>query len=291
MLACITCHYNPLGYRRPVENLIEFRSKLGNVPLYIAELSFDNSFWIEDSVKISGTSANLMWQKERLLNYLIEHLPPKYDSVAWIDADVIFDNPDWYKETKQRLRHSPVLQMFKTITYGNPDGSNGEVYRSVPYEVELKGDLAKYNFRPGFAWAARREAIPNNLYDVSVIGNGDIWMFYTWMGMWHGGITKLYSVNHRRHWLDWSVETFRKVRKNVSYIDGNIKHLWHGSIANRRYYERNSLLTKYDFNPLVDIRIGNNGLYEWATPKHEMHSKIAEYFLVRREDGYAEHQQ
>src|SRR6202035_3379899 len=41
--------------------------------------------------------------------------------VAWIDADVKFNRPDWAQETMQLLQHYDVLQMFSHAQDVGPD--------------------------------------------------------------------------------------------------------------------------------------------------------------------------
>jgi hypothetical protein len=116
-LAIVTCHFNPAGYPRLAENYRIFRDALGGLPLFTAEASFDGTFISDGPVRIEATEANILWQKERLLNLVVEALPAKYDRVAWLDADVVFRRPDWYEVASKLLdecavegRRAPVVQ-------------------------------------------------------------------------------------------------------------------------------------------------------------------------------------
>lgn len=95
MLAVVTAYFNPCNYSSHRSKYGRFRRHLAPVDLFTAELSFDGNFVIEDSIRFSGTASNVMWQKERLLNLVVERLPDKYDKIAWIDADLMFCNDDW----------------------------------------------------------------------------------------------------------------------------------------------------------------------------------------------------
>ena len=101
MLGLITCVFNPTSSSRINQNYIQFRRKL-NHPVTTVELSFnDQPFFIEDAIQIRGSSHNIMWQKERLLNIALESLPNQVDKVAWLDADIIFENENWFQETEK----------------------------------------------------------------------------------------------------------------------------------------------------------------------------------------------
>ena len=66
--------------------------------LFTIELAFDDHHQIPpgDRVyRIKGSlPANLMWQKERLLNILMENIPDDYRHIAWCDGDIVFKRPD-----------------------------------------------------------------------------------------------------------------------------------------------------------------------------------------------------
>jgi hypothetical protein len=45
------------------------------------------------------------------------------------------------------------------------------------------------------------------------------------------------------------------------------------------------ILFKYDYDPAVDIRADDHGVWQWATPKTEFHSAVHRYFHQRQEDS------
>ena len=71
---------------------------------------------------------------------------------------------------------------------------------------------------------------------------------------------------------------------DISYIPGRILHLWHGARTNRLYMRWQDELSKFKFNPRLDIKIGPNGTWEWATNKPELHEWVEQYFDKRKED-------
>ena len=115
MLWAITSFFNPLGYRRRRENYQVFRRHL-NLPLVAVELAY-REFELQATdaeILVQLRGRDVMWQKERLLNVALQHLPPECTAVAWLDADVILDHPNWPAETCQILDRYPLVQLFES---------------------------------------------------------------------------------------------------------------------------------------------------------------------------------
>ena len=283
MLAVITCHFNPIEYENIVRNYWMFREDLEkrDVNLRTIELSFTGRFEIEDAVHVNGTPKHIMWQKERLLNLLIEQLPPEYDKVAWLDGDLLFNNENWFEDTEKALDEYPLVQMFEV---GTATDAKLDPVASMP-GIAAAGLTAK-SARPGFAWAARRETLEkcNGLLDTHIMGGGDNMMYYAAMGMFSTFMLTRTNVEWRRAYLKWAAKFYREIHGNVGHIPGEVIHLYHGTYADRQYVERWMILSRNNYNPETDIRINENGIWEWASDKPDLHESVAEYFEERKED-------
>ena len=111
MLHCISSYFNPTNSKKIKENYLTFRKNL-KVPITTVELAFnDQPFFISDSIKIRGDTNNIMWQKERLLNIAIDSLPNNIDKIAWIDADILFENEKWFYDTEKELDDYEARQL------------------------------------------------------------------------------------------------------------------------------------------------------------------------------------
>ena len=174
----ITTYFNPAGYLNKLEHLRLFseRVRKQGLKLLIVELAFgDAPYALEESLAdriIRLRSNSILWQKERLLNIAIEQLPGICDKVAWIDADILFENDDWVEETTQLLQEYVVVQPYdkswslspeseKHLRCGSIPESNwrtrmnyGAAYLHVQdcAEIMLTGDM-------GHGWAARRSLL------------------------------------------------------------------------------------------------------------------------------------
>ncbi len=280
-LAIISCHFNPCGFKLPVENCRRFLDEIGH-PVTLVELSFTEEFQFEDSIKIKGdiTKSN-MWQKERLINVGIFAQPPEVDAVAWIDADAIFQNPNWYEETKQLLGEHPLVQLYSHIEYLDPYGKVDRSLNSWSYNYNRGID--KYG-TPGLAWAARRDAIPEGIYDQDIVGGGDSHLIASWIHKTEW-VEKRYLALKRpaAGFAEWKRRQLPRINGDIACLPGTVKHLFHGSRSNRQYNERLDILHRYNFD-IDDIRINQDGIWEWASNKPGLHRDVANYFFDRKED-------
>lgn len=276
----ICCHFNPCGYRRPVDNFWRFYREIPvGAELAVMELSFDGRQEIPGSEVIYGSpDRNWMWQKERLLNLAIErHQPDRY---AWLDTDLLWQEP-WYDRACQMLDHCPVIQLFSRINFTD---RHGQVFDSRPSLAAHKlGGVGRIATSPGGAWAARREDLPSIPFDDNIVGGGDDFFARPLFGDWSVVNARPMPEKWRHHYLREAAALYRRFRGKVGCLEATVTHLWHGDRENRRYNERYDALR--DFDPAVDIRIGSNGLWEWATDKPEFSRAIRQYFEGRDEDG------
>lgn len=105
-LGLIATFFNPAGYRTKRVNYDRFRAPLDDagLRLVVVECGFgDATFDLpagEGVFHVRGR--DVMWQKERLLNLALARLPAGCTKVAWLDADLLFENPGWAAETAPR---------------------------------------------------------------------------------------------------------------------------------------------------------------------------------------------
>jgi hypothetical protein len=299
-LGVVTSYFNPCGFRVRAENFERFVDPIreAGIPLVVVEACFDEGPSLPakyESLKVRAR--DVMWQKERLLDLGAAWLPPACTKVAWLDADVLFEDEAWALATSERLAEAAVVQPFETavrLSRGAAAPRDGDdVFRSfaatfvhdpaalVPGKYDLHGHT-------GFAWAARRDLIAKHgLYDANIGGSGDHMMAHAFAGdpespciarmVGRGG-------KHRAHYLRWTRDVRAGMGSGLSYAPGRLLHLWHGTIENRRYAQRNRELTALGFDPREDIRVSDTGCWEWASAKPELHAWARRYFVERKED-------
>ncbi|MEI7998364.1 MAG: hypothetical protein WCH62_02525 [Candidatus Omnitrophota bacterium] len=302
----ITTFYNPQGYRNKYDLYRRFResSKRQGLCLIAVELSFGNKpFELKEDdaeivLRIRGIDENIMWQKERLLNFAFEHLPKECHKFAWIDCDIIFKNENWVKETIDLLDQYPVVQPF-SISFRLPrnvqDIQQARI-SELPYERRVSMAFSWAHLRmeqmlieqghTGFAWAARRSVFEGvGFYDKMIVGGGDTVLSCGFKGEEINKFTSILPEKVVQSQTSWIRSIFPRVEGRVYYVPGVLIHLWHGESRRRKTSERLKLLSKYDFDPNKDIIKGSNHCWQWVGGKGPFYKAVRKYFWSRNEEG------
>jgi hypothetical protein len=299
----ITSYYNPGRYRRRLENFHHFRTALRG-PLLTVELGCGDAFELTTGdvdilIQIPGDA--MLWQKERLLNVALRHLPQQVVYVAWFDCDMVLPDPSWPELAIEALQRHCLVQLFENLIDLDPTSS----HQDGPFEYTGEGMVAfvknggplrdlslprTRQYRPsarGGAWAGSRLLLERHgFYDAMILGGGDLAFVHAAYGRFDE-VADLLHLNQKQmsHYMNWARPFFNEVRGNMGHLKGDILHYWHGTIADRRYGERHKKLLQFDFDPYVDIAIDENGCFRWSTDKPELHRCVREYFDSRNEDG------
>jgi hypothetical protein len=298
----VTSYFNREKYASVAENLRRFREPLARAGqnFLAVECAFGSApFDLEPAPDLLQVRArDVLWQKERLLNVAISRLPPACRKVAWLDCDVLFENPDWAVEASRLLDDHPVVQLYDravrlprghTRHRGEGDAWDGfaAVHRRAPH-LHREGRFGRHG-HTGFAWAARREILGRHgLYDPCIAGSSDHLMAHAMYGDCDSHCVRLITgIGNRQHahFLGWFRGFSRDVAGRVAHVPGRVLHLWHGEMADRNYLERHQELLRFDFDPGEDLKVGAGGCWEWNSPKPDLHRWAADYFRRRNEDG------
>lgn len=307
--------FNPAGYKNKLENFRRFSQSVREqgLPLLVIECAFeDRQFEVPEDlcdILVHRRTSTVMWQKERLLNIALDYLPSDCDKVAWLDADVIFENSRWVEETAKRLESHCVVQPYKSAHWlrkgeqSIPPGrrirgnGEGEWMPSMGYAMSRlknwKRALNNYfsHGHVGHAWAIRREVLERHgFYDAQVLGNGDLVMAHAMYGneaFWEGRHWQRTRTTDAMlvHMEEWGRPFFHDVQASVYFTPGRLYHLWHGSKEDRLYNQRLDVLKNCEFDPYKDMVLEHNGCWGWATHRPELHAWARDYFHIRREEG------
>lgn len=304
----IATFFNPASYTNKLEHLRSFSDAVRRqgLKLLIIELAFGDSPHVVDSHLadrlIQVRSDCVLWQKERLLNLALAHLPRTCDKVAWLDCDILFENGNWVAACSKLLCEYLVVQLYDQSWRLPPGassrsdvdlGENGAA-RNRPGLVlaQLNGDPeAMISAEYGLAWAARRSLMSTHqFYDRFIVGGGDMvmcWAMYHELDRWpkQALLRALCSGAQIQDLSRWTRAFHAGVNLSVYYVDGCVLHLWHGRPENRRYLERYRILKEADFDPDVDIEIDHGGCWRWSTDKPKLHRGVRDYFWSRKEQG------
>lgn len=310
-LCVISSFFNPSGYETKPRNLEAFIQPIerGGLGWLLIECAFGSDpFVLPPGPNIvHRRAASVLWQKERLLNLLIDQLPDRYTKVAWVDADILFANPDWAVETSALLDDYELVQPYEYVvrlpegvcqspgsilfspTSGKYIGENRHWPGFAAAQVDGGADIGNAHGHPGFAWAARRELLSRRtLYDRCIAGGGDHFLVHASVGDWcsscatnaTGGVTPLLADASV-----WAEAWYGDIGGRIAFVPGVILHLWHGQYERRQYNLRGFELSSLGFDPRTDLRISDNGCWEWAADKPELQRWAVQYFDQRLEDG------
>ncbi|MGW8396076.1 hypothetical protein ACWGLP_05185 [Streptomyces lydicus] len=298
-ICILTSFFNPCGYRSRSRNFLSFLQSLqrSGADWRCVECAFgDRPFELPSSDQVLQVRSNsVLWQKERLLNLLVRTLPSRYSKVAWIDGDVFFSEFDWLARTSELLAQYAVVQPF-TEAIRLPCGQvtydlRGDVVLSFAYRFHLNPNTLAWSTytdhgHTGYAWAGRRDWIQDcGLYDACLSGTGDHLMAHAFLGDWDFICCGLRDSPLRRHFEGWADVVYPQIRSNMGYLDGAALSLWHGSQHDRNYHLATERLQDMSFDPSRDLRIGDNGCWEWGRSRSDLRRWADDYFRLRREDG------
>ena len=287
MLAIVVCHYNPGGFARPVDNFRIFERALGHAEhVYTVEAVFPGREQVTRQHAIAAGPEHVMWQKERLLSLAVSRLPAHYDQVAFIDADLLFLNRDWYEQAARELQTYPVCQLCESVCDTDAHGHIVRSGKTLGWRMRHAPTDYKIWYRTGGAWAVRREVAETCLYDRDIIGGGDAAMAFAWTGEpGRYNRHRFYHAAWSEHYLAWAARQFGLVQGRVGVVPGDAVHLWHGDPEGRNYVRRVEILRQHRFDPFADIVLDDNGLWRWTREDPTLQHAVTKYFHRRKEDG------
>jgi len=313
-LWAVTTYYNPGRYRRRRANFDVFRANLP-MPLLAIEWSASAEFELlpgDAELLVQVTGGDVLWQKERLLNLALEHLPPNCRQVAWVDCDIVFETAGIERLLLSMLGDCPIVQPYASAGHVAPVpiermGAD-DAWRSAPVWRELIGLVRSYREHgrwwdedgaleafiqrigqrptPGFAWAANRDFLTRHPpFDVWVVGGGDTAYAYAALDAPENVVQRQrLSAAHRELYLERAAALRDELGDRIGFLDGRVLHLWHGDIDNRGYYARHDILAAHEFDPARDLRLDTTGVWAWGEAADSLREGVVRYFEQRRED-------
>lgn len=284
-LAVVCCYFNPAGWQSLRANYLRFRRLIAefDLPVFAAEVAYPGQdFPTPDAyMQIRAGRQNVMWQKERMINLLAESLPPDYEAIAWVDADMIFLDPEWGTRAVGALSRAPVVQLWNRCHSYNKKGSLNEVLHCVGENAcrYLGGEPNC----PGGAWAAQRSVFP--IYDRHICGSGDATTLEGWTNLVNPKCLGKMNAAMQEDFRRWAEPAYAKVLGRIAVLPGDVVHMYHGKRANRQYVERWRPLIDGGFDPSQHICKDSNGLYAWTQEApRQIVEWVANYFRQRQED-------
>ena len=290
---------NPCLFARRYILIREFIKRIEmeetDVLLYVVEMAYGNQKFIitdaKNSRHLQVRTPTPLWHKENMINLGIRYLLPKnWKAVAWIDADLEFENTTWAKDTLKVLNGSKdVVQLFSHCVDMDINDNTMNIFTSFGHQyVKGRPYLAKLMdyWHPGYAWACTRQAYDKmgGLYEKAILGSGDNIMALSYIGKGLCSVNENSSEDYKKTILDFQ-ERVKFLR--LGYVPGVIRHYFHGTKKNRKYTERWQILLKYDFAPSSHITVDKRGvIIPTDSCPNELFDDIYVYFKERNEDEF-----
>jgi hypothetical protein len=284
---------NPCNFRRRRELALEFKERMeltANVNLYIVELAYkDQPFQITSEsnprhLQVRGDIP--LWHKENMINMgVTKLLPSNWKCMAWIDADLEFENKNWVNETLEKLGSKcDIMQLFELAEDLNEKHTPMSTFASFCrcYVAGVPKGASLDFWHPGYAWAITRELYDRvgGLFDKGILGSGDHHMARAFIGEAEKSFPMNIHQDYKKAVYKFQADA---MPCRIGYTTGKIKHFFHGSKANRKYKERWEIINNY--SPMKEITYNKDGL---IIPTKEMNrdipEKIQAYFEERNED-------
>ena len=297
----VACFYNP---QRSPYRLIAFHKwyrSIKHLPHRIIECTVgeDTQSQLPSSPWITTVHApSLLWHKETLLNQVIAALPSQYRYVFWMDTDVLLTNRRWIPEAVKKLQKDVIVQPFGYAIHLNrhevtpnfdpapyhtwtvpPTPRHPHMWRSFGMTYHFSPRIAQSSDydthgHVGFLWGARRElldAVP--LFDKALTGGADHIIAHAAAGdLYHPCLEKAFAPMMEDIGR-WGIAFDQEVKGRLTYVPGDLYHLWHGDLAKRQYLPRIQAISPHFYR----FRRNHDGF--WIDPDELV--DLAAYYAER----------
>ena len=294
----ITSYFNPQRSQNRYKNFLKFSQHMADlkIPLYVIE-----GYYYKNEPQLTQKDCqnlhtieyyDILWQKERLLNILVDKLPPEVDCFGWFDADIIFSCDNLKEQCEETLRYYPVMQPWSTCHFLDKDGNTLQDFYSMSSKNFLREDkiVEQRREHPGFAWCIRRDEFVKmgNFYDIMICGNGDTFMAMAFFNHLNYPFMQQEKINlpTSQHFIRWWKQSSKVINSQVGFLDIEINHLYHGTRQNRKYWERVKNLFDNGFNPDIHLEYAKNKTYKFSDNTPTVIKNYLEDLLLnqRRDD-------
>lgn len=283
-MAVILVFYNPSFSVRIIQNILTVKHYLdkARIPTFIGELAFDEIpfvFTASDTV-FQFRSTSYMFYKENLIKQVVSKLPETYTKLCMMDADIMFDDPNWYSIVSQRLDTVSVCQPFTRTVFLNlnftPQSEKTNCVDSKAQSIDWERE------HPGHIWAFRRDwYTAADITDMTIIGGGDTILQYI--------------VRGRQNTRDTTYAIYQHLigpipEVNLGSCPLTIYHLNHGMTLNRQHVSRisdlDAAIRSTGQKRIADVvQRRADSILEWK-PQYRatMNRCVQQYYSCRRDD-------
>lgn len=278
--------------RRLFEDCRRHLEKFPQVSVHVCELAYgDRPFEVSAPGDLQLRTQHELWHKENLINLCVRRFPAGWRYGATIDGDFHMTNMHWAGDAIQELQHHPFVQLYSNLIYLSASHRPHRMMPSFAWNWLNRRSLCRADQDSpgavGGAWAFTREAFDTvgGMLDACICGSGDWHMAFGLAGR-ASGSRELKSThpNYAAMIRAWQ-ERAKMLRGDIGCIDHMALHHWHGTLQNRAYGSRISILIENGFDPLTDIAYDCQGVLRLTGAKPQLRDDLRAYFRARNEDS------
>jgi hypothetical protein len=264
-MAVLITFFNPCDSKRLLMNFLYTFNwiKKQGIPVYAIELAFEGKEpSISDENVIHVSSNSYFFHKERLYRVLETHIPDKYTKLMFLDADVYYKESDWYDVISASLDTNDCVHAYETLKY--LDLTYQHVHRVMKTCMLNPDELYNVDYATGLSWGMTRSYYnTTGFYDYCIVGNSDLISVLHFVGKLLPKdtlelILRLHKNKHKEY-------IQLPAPKSIDYCKLTAYHLYHGSLTNRQYWNRNFIFNTIDKNIDELITTNKDGVFEWNT--------------------------
>lgn len=288
-MAVLIVFFNPTPYNRIIQNVLTVKQFMdaAKIPYFIAELAFeDRPFLFNKEPHIfQYRSDSYMFYKENLITSTEPLLPPQYTKLCLMDADIMFDNPNWYSAISNTLNRVKVTQPFKRACWMEPNYTiNRERTNCLDIPDGTHVDFTKEH--TGFIWAFDREWFKKcKFVDITGTSSSGDALLYNFIKNQHKD-----TMDYYKFYMSFYNPKMNVTGLTYESCNLTIYHFNHGSLTNRQYasmiHRIKEKLRLLQVKNGMDIFIRReDNILEWA-PKYKdaLNEMYRTYFKERQED-------
>jgi hypothetical protein len=285
-MAVLLTFFNPCDTKRILMNFLYTFNwiKRQGVPVYAIELTFDGQKpSIIDSNVIYVSSNSYFFHKEKMYRVLETHIPEIYTKLLFLDADVYYKESNWYDVISTSLDTNECVHAYETLKY--LDLTYRDAHKVMKTCMLNPDELYNVEYATGLSWAMQRSFYnTTGFYDHCIVGNSDLISVMHFVGKNLSESTL--AVILRLHEDIHNEYITRPKPKSIDYCKLTVYHLYHGSLTNRQYWNRNTIFNSIDSNIHKLITTNKDGVFEWKTKEllDKWNPVMLNYFKARSDD-------
>ncbi len=262
------------------------------VVVHACELAYGGRpFEVTTSADLQLRTRHELWHKENLINLCVRRFPVGWQYGAQIDGDFHMTQMGWAEEAIHQLQHHPFVQLYSNLVYLSASQRPHRMMTSFAWNwLNRRGVCRADQDSPGAvggAWGFTREAFDavGGMLDTCICGSGDWHMAFGLVGR-SSGRRELTAThpNYAAAIHAWQ-QRAQSLREDIGCVDHMALHHWHGTLQNRGYGSRVSILVENGFDPLTDISYDSQGVLSLTGSKPRLRDDLRAYFRSRNEDS------